>query len=296
MFRTFVIRYGIISSTIMEYTFQQIASQVRRDIVRMVTAAASGHPGGSLSATDFLTQLFFKEMNVTPETWRRSGEGLDQFFLSAGHISPVLYSLLARRGYFPVAELATFRRFGTRLQGHPCVEKGLPGVNQAAGSLGQGLSVAIGAALAKKLNKDPRTVYVLIGDGETEEGQIWEAAMFAVHHKLDNLVAMTDWNGQQIDGPVSSVAGEGDLSEKWQAWGWNVIIADGHDFDSIRNAFELAKAGKGSGKPTMILFQSDMGHGVDFMAGTHKWHGSVPKPEQLEDALRQLGETPLGDF
>lgn len=280
----------------MNYTLPQIASQVRRDIVRMVTAAASGHPGGSMSATDVLTYLFFKEMNVTPENWRRSGEGIDQFFLSAGHISPVLYSLLARRGYFPVAELATFRRFGSRLQGHPSVDKGLPGVNQAAGSLGQGLSVAIGAALAKKLSGDPNTVYVLIGDGESEEGQIWEAAMSAAHYKVDNLIAMTDWNHQQIDGHVDQVAGQGDLEAKWKAFGWNVLRADGHDMAAILKAFDAAKALRGSGKPTMILFETDMGHGVDFMAGTHKWHGKAPNAEQAAEALRQLPETPLGDF
>ena len=278
----------------MEYTLEQIASQVRRDIVRMVTAAASGHPGGSLSATDVLTYLFFKEMNVTPETWTRSGEGLDQFFLSAGHISPVLYSVLARRGYFPVAELATFRRFGTRLQGHPCVEKGLPGVNQAAGSLGQGLSVAVGAAVGKRLNGDPHTVYVLVGDGESEEGQIWEAAIFAAHHKLDNLIAFTDWNGQQIDGAVENVGGLGDLADKWSAFGWTVIVVDdGHDFEKILKAFEIAKASEG--KPSMILLKTEMGHGVDFMAGTHKWHGKAPSAEQRDAALAQLEET-LGDY
>ena len=261
----------------------------------MVTAAASGHPGGSLSATDFLTQLFFKEMNVTPETWRRSGEGLDQFFLSAGHISPVLYSLLARRGYFPVAELATFRRFGTRLQGHPCVEKGLPGVNQAAGSLGQGLSVAIGAALAKKLSGDPHTVYVLIGDGESEEGQIWEAAMSAAHHKVDNLIAMTDWNHQQIDGTTEDVAGLGDLRAKWEAFGWKVVEADGHDFGAIARGYADAKALLGKGAPVMILWHTDMGHGVDFMAGTCKWHGKNPSVEQCAEAMKQLEET-MGDF
>lgn len=273
-----------------------IATQVRRDILRMVCAAKSGHPGGSMSSTDILTVLYTDVMKHDPATWTRDGKGQDMFVLSAGHLTPVYYSELARAGYFPVSELATFRQFGARLQGHPSVRKNLPGVFQASGSLGQGLSAAAGMALGKKLGGDDNFVFCLCGDGESEEGQIWEAGMFAVHHGLDNLIAMTDWNGQQIDGPVSSVAGEGDLSEKWQAWGWNVIIANGHDFDSIRNAFELAKAGKGSGKPTMILFQSDMGHGVDFMAGTHKWHGSVPKPEQLEDALRQLGETPLGDF
>jgi len=272
------------------------ATQIRRDILRMVCTANSGHPGGSMSSADFLTALFCNHMKHDPATWTRDGKGQDMFILSAGHLTPVYYSELARAGYFPVSELATFRRFGTRLQGHPSVRKGLPGVFQASGSLGQGLSAAAGLALGKKIAGDPNTVWCLCGDGESEEGQIWEAGMFAVYHKLDNLIAMTDWNGQQIDGPVESVAGEGDLSEKWQAWGWNVIVADGHDFEAINKAFELAKAGKGSGKPTMILFQSDMGHGVDFMAGTHKWHGSVPKPEQLADALNQLGETPLGDF
>jgi Transketolase, N-terminal subunit len=279
----------------MEYTLPQIASQVRRDIVRMVTAAASGHPGGSLSSTDFLTYLFFKEMNVTPETWRRNGFGLDQFFLSAGHISPVLYSLLARRGYFPVEELATFRRFGTRLQGHPSIEKGLPGVNQAAGSLGQGLSVGIGAALAKKLSNDPCTVYVLIGDGESEEGQIWEAAMSAAHYKVDNLVAMTDWNHQQIDGTTEDVAGLGDLRAKWEAFGWSVIEADGHDFGAIEDAFTRARSLKGRGKPVMILWHTEMGRGVDFMAGTCKWHGKNPSVEQCAEAMKQLEET-MGDF
>ena len=279
----------------MEYTLQQIASQVRRDIVRMVTAAASGHPGGSLSATDVLTYLFFKEMNVTPETWCRSGEGLDQFFLSAGHISPVLYSVLARRGYFPVAELATFRRFGTRLQGHPSIEKGLPGVNQAAGSLGQGLSVAIGAALAKRLSGDSHTVYVLVGDGESEEGQIWEAAMAAAHYKVDNLIAMTDWNHQQIDGTTEDVAGLGNLRTKWEAFGWSVIEADGHDFVAIERAFAEARNRKGLGNPVMILWHTEMGHGVDFMAGTCKWHGKNPSADQCAEAMKQLEET-MGDF
>jgi len=275
---------------------KNISTQVRRDILRMVCAAKSGHPGGSMSSADFLTALFFNEMNADPATWTRSGKDQDMFILSAGHLTPVYYSLLSRRGYFPVEELGTFRKMGTRLQGHPSVRKDLPGVFQASGSLGQGLSAAAGLALGKKLDGDPNLVWCLCGDGESEEGQIWEAGMFAVHHKLDNLVAMTDWNGQQIDGPVAAVAGEGDLSAKWESWGWKVIVADGHDFESIAEAFALAKAGLGGGKPTMILFRSDMGHGVDFMAGTHKWHGSVPKPEQLEDALNQLGETPLGDF
>ncbi|MBP5332595.1 MAG: transketolase [Bacteroidales bacterium] len=273
-----------------------ISTQVRRDILRMVCMAKSGHPGGSMSSTDILVSLYFNHMNQNPATWRRDGKGQDAFILSAGHLTPVYYSTLARAGYFPVGELATFRQMGTRLQGHPSVRKQLPGVFQASGSLGQGLSAAAGIALGKKLDGEDNFVFCLCGDGESEEGQIWEAGMFAVHHHLDNLIAFTDWNGQQIDGPVASVAGEGDLAAKWEAWGWRVIVADGHDFDSIDQAFTIAKAGLVSGQPTMILFKSDMGHGVDFMAGTHKWHGSVPKPEQLEDALNQLGTTPLGDF
>ena len=273
-----------------------MATQVRRDILRMVCMAKSGHPGGSMSSTDFLTALYANVMEHSPKGWRRDGKGQDVFILSAGHMTPVYYSILARNGYFPVSELATFRQMGTRLQGHPSVRKGLPGVFQASGSLGQGLSAAAGIALGKKLDKEDKLVWCLCGDGESEEGQIWEAGMFAVFHKLDNLIAMTDWNGKQIDGPVEEVSGEGDLAAKWEAWGWRVIVADAHDFEAIGKAFELAKAGLGGGKPTMILFKSEMGHGVDFMAGTHKWHGSVPKPEQLEDALKQLGETPLKDF
>ena len=279
----------------MAYTLEQISSQVRRDIVRMVTKAASGHPGGSLSSTDIMTYLFFKEMNVTPETWKRDGAGLDMFFLSSGHITPVFYSVLARRGYFPVEELNTFRLFGTRLQGHPCVEKGLPGVNQAAGSLGQGLSVAAGAAAGKKIAGDPHRVFCLLGDGESEEGQVWEAALIAAHQKLDNLVAITDWNCQQIDGSTEVVAGLGDLEAKWKAFGWEVIVADGHCFKAIEKAFTEAREKGGKGKPVMLLFRTEMGHGVDFMAGTHKWHGKNPSPEQCEDAMKQLEET-MGDF
>ena len=273
----------------------RIASQVRRDIVRMVTLAASGHPGGSMSSADLLTALYFKVLKHDPATWRRDGSGQDVFILSAGHMTPVYYSVLARSGYFPLSELASFRQFGTRLQGHPSVRKDLPGVTQASGSLGQGLSAAAGIALGKKLDKDPNTVFVLCGDGESEEGQIWEAGMFAVHHHLDNLIAITDWNGQQIDGPVSSVAGEGDLEAKWKAFGWNVIVADGHDMDAILKAYSDALALRGSGLPTMILFRTDMGHGVDFMAGTHKWHGKAPSAQQCAEALAQLEET-LGDF
>ena len=272
---------------------KKIASQVRRDIVRMVTDAKSGHPGGSLSSADVLTALYFNEMEIDPAKWERNGKGEDMFILSAGHITPVYYSLLARRGYFPVAELSTFRKYGTRLQGHPSVEKGLPGIIQTSGSLGQGLSAAAGLALGKKLDGEDRYVYVLCGDGESEEGQIWEAAMFAAHHGLDHLIAMTDWNHQQIDGTVDEVAGEGDLEAKWKAFGWNVIVADGHDFDSILSAFAAARENKG--KPTMILFKTDMGHGVDFMAGTCKWHGKAPSQEQCQAALAQLEET-LGDY
>lgn len=272
---------------------KKIASQVRRDIVRMVTDAKSGHPGGSLSSADVLTALYFNEMKIDPAKWERNGKGEDMFILSAGHITPVYYSLLARRGYFPVAELSTFRKYGTRLQGHPSVEKGLPGIIQTSGSLGQGLSAAAGLALGKKLDGEDRYVYVLCGDGESEEGQIWEAAMFAAHHGLDHLIAMTDWNHQQIDGTVDEVAGEGDLEAKWKAFGWNVIVADGHDFDSILSAFAAARENKG--KPTMILFKTDMGHGVDFMVGTCKWHGKAPSQEQCQAALAQLEET-LGDY
>lgn len=278
-----------------EYSMEQIASQVRRDIIRMVTKAASGHPGGSMSSTDIMTWLFFKEMDVLPEKWQRSGKGMDMFFLSAGHMTPVLYSVMARRGYFPVEELNTFRLFGTRLQGHPCIEKGLPGINQAAGSLGQGLSVALGAALGKKLDGDPHRVFCLIGDGESEEGQIWEAAMGAAHHKADNLVAITDWNHKQIDGDTEDVAGLGNLEEKWKAFGWEVIVAEGHCFKAIENAFGQAREKGGKGRPVMILFKTEMGHGVDFMAGTHKWHGKNPSQEQCDTAMTQLEET-MGDF
>ncbi|MBQ9185175.1 MAG: transketolase [Bacteroidales bacterium] len=273
-----------------------IASQVRRDIVRMVSLANSGHPGGSMSSADFLTALYFQVMDHNPETWTREGHGQDVFILSAGHLTPVYYSLLARTGYFPVADLGTFRRFGSPLQGHPSVRKGLKGVTQASGSLGQGLSAAAGIALGKKIDKEEKTVYVMCGDGESEEGQIWEAAMFAAHHGLDNLIAMTDWNGQQIDGTTIDVAGNGDLLKaKWEAFGWNTIVADGHDMTAILDAFAKAKALRGGGKPVMILFKTDMGHGVDFMAGTCKWHGKAPSADQCSAAMGQLSET-LGDF
>lgn len=273
----------------------RIASQVRRDIVRMVTEAKSGHPGGSMSGADFLTALFFDVMKHNPSAWTRDAKGQDAFILSAGHLTPVYYSLLARSGYFPLSELHTFRRFGTRLQGHPCVEKGLPGIFQASGSLGQGLSAAAGFAIGKKMDKEDTSVYVMMGDGECEEGQIWEAAMFAAHHRLDNLIGMVDWNGQQIDGKVNEVGGVGDLEAKWKAFGWTVFTCDGHDFNYILDAFAAAKAERGKGKPVVILMKSDMGHGVDFMAGTHKWHGKAPSQEQCDNALAQLEET-LGDY
>lgn len=274
---------------------KNIASQVRRDIIRMVTQAKSGHPGGSMSSADFLTALYFNVMDQNPSKWTRDGKDQDMFFLSAGHLTPVYYSILARAGYFPVSELATFRKFGTRLKGHPSIQKGLPGVVQASGSLGQGLSAAIGAALSKKLDKDPRTVFVMCGDGESEEGQIWEAAMFAPHHKVDNLIAMTDWNHKQIDGDTEDVAGLGDLEAKWKAFGWDVIVAEGNDMDKVLAAFADAKSRLGKGKPVMMLFKTEMGHGVDFMAGTHKWHGAAPSEEQCAEAMKQLKET-LGDF
>lgn len=275
---------------------KKIASQIRRDIIRMVTDAQSGHPGGSMSSTDILTALFFSELKHSPAHWNRDGKGNDMFFLSAGHLSPVFYSVLARSGYFPAAELATFRQLGSRLQGHPSVERGLPGVYEASGSLGQGLSVACGAALGKRLDGDDRLVYVLLGDGESEEGQVWEAALFAAHHGLSNLIAVTDWNGQQIDGTTEQVIGLGDLRAKWEAFGWECICADGHDMQAILDAFRQARTlGAQNRKPVMILMKTSMGKGVDFMEGTCEWHGKAPKPEQAEKALAQLEET-LGDY
>lgn len=271
------------------------ASQIRRDIVRMVSMAASGHPGGSLGSTDVLTALFFNVMKHNPAQWKRSGENSDMFILSAGHLSPVYYSVLARSGYFDISQLGTFRKFGSMLQGHPSVEWNVPGVHISTGSLGQGLSVSVGAALAKKLNKDNNFVYTLIGDGESEEGQIWEAALFAAHKKVDNLIVITDHNGQQIDGPVKEVLNLENLRDKWQAFGWECFQADGHNFGEILEAFAMAKSAVGNGKPKMILMKTDMGKGVDFMEGTHHWHGKAPNKEQTEKALSQLKET-LGDF
>uniref|UniRef100_UPI00404757ED transketolase n=1 Tax=Roseivirga sp. TaxID=1964215 RepID=UPI00404757ED len=273
---------------------ERIASQVRRDIVRMVHAVNSGHPGGSLGCTDFLTALYFNIMEIK-KPFDMNGKDEDLFFLSNGHISPVWYSVLARSGYFEVSELATFRKLNSRVQGHPATEEGLPGIRVASGSLGQGLSVACGAAQAKKLNGDKRKVFVLMGDGELDEGQVWEAAMYAAHHKIDNIIATVDLNGQQIDGPTAKVMDLKDVKAKWQAFGWDVIESDGNDMKSVINAMKLAKSLSGKGKPVINLMKTEMGAGVDFMMGSHKWHGVAPNDEQLANALSQLEET-LGDY
>lgn len=270
-----------------------IASQVRRDIVRQVSDAASGHPGGSLGCADYMTALFFRVMDHNP-SFNMDAKGEDVFFLSNGHISPLYYSILARAGYFDVAELSTFRQINSRLQGHPATHEGLPGVRVASGSLGQGVSVAIGMALSKRLNKDDKTVFVLTGDGELQEGQIWEAALFAAHHKVDNLVLTVDWNGQQIDGPNDKVISLGDLEAKWKAFGWEVMHMNGHNMKEIIYTLEKAKSLR-NGKPVCILMKTEMGKGVDYMEGTHKWHGKAPDAELTERALAQLEET-LGDY
>jgi transketolase len=272
-----------------------IASQVRRDIVRMVSAVNSGHPGGSLGCTDFLTYLYFEQMQHNPADFQMDGKNEDLFFLSNGHISPVWYSVLARAGYFPAAELGTFRKLGTRLQGHPSTDKNLPGIRMASGSLGQGLSVGLGAAQIKKLNQDATLVYTLHGDGELQEGQIWEAAMYAAANKVDNIIATIDANGRQIDGDVDEVLSLGDLQQKWVSFGWEVLHMDGHNFDSIRSTMQQAKSMTGKGKPVVIIMKTEMGQGVDYMMGSHKWHGVAPNPEQLQVALDQLAET-LGDY
>lgn len=284
------------NSTFMQnLELEKIASQIRRDIVRMVSAVNSGHPGGSLGCTDFLAFLYFEQMKFDAQSFTMDGKGEDIFFLSNGHISPVWYSALSRSGYFPVSELGTFRKISSRLQGHPSTDKKVPGVRMASGSLGQGLSVAIGTALTKKLNEDDSIVYVLHGDGELQEGQIWEAAMYAAANKVDNLIATIDFNGRQIDGDVEQVLSLGNLEAKWQAFGWEVLHMDGHNFDSIRSAMQQAKALTGNGKPVVIIMKTEMGQGVDYMMGSHKWHGVAPNPEQLEAALNQLPET-LGDY
>lgn len=274
---------------------EQIASQVRRDILRMVATVNSGHPGGSLGCADFLTALYFDIMNHHPQDFSMDGIGEDLFFLSNGHISPLWYSVLSRSGYFPVSELGTFRKLSTRLQGHPSTDKGLPGIRMASGSLGQGLSVAIGAAETKKLNSDNGIVYTLHGDGELQEGQIWEAAMYAAANEVDNLIATVDYNGRQIDGDVNDVLSLGNLSQKWQAFGWEVLEMDGHNMAEIKTTMNQAKNMLGKKKPVVVIMKTEMGMGVDFMMGSHKWHGVAPNPEQLENALTQLPET-LGDY
>ncbi len=274
---------------------QSTASQVRRDIVRMVHAVNSGHPGGSLGCTDYFVALYFQVLNHHANEWNMDGKGEDLFFLSNGHISPVWYSVLARSGYFPISELSTFRKINTRLQGHPTTHEGLPGIRVASGSLGQGLSVAIGAAQAKKLNGDHSLVYTLHGDGELQEGQIWEAAMYAAHHKIDNLISTIDANGQQIDGPTEKVMSLGNLRMKWEAFGWHVLEMQGNEMQSVVNTLQEAKSLCGQGKPIMILMTTSMGKGVDFMEGTHKWHGVAPNDAELAQALAQLEET-LGDY
>jgi transketolase len=274
---------------------QKIASQVRRDIVRMVAAVNSGHPGGSLGCADFLTFLYFEWMNFNSKEFSMDGNNEDLFFLSNGHISPVWYSVLSRAGFFPVNELSTFRKLSTRLQGHPSTDKKLPGIRMASGSLGQGLSVGIGAAQVKKLNGDNSIVYTLHGDGELQEGQIWEAAMYAAANKVDNIIATIDYNGRQIDGDVDDVLSLGNLELKWQAFGWEVFHMNGHDFENMRSVMNEAKNFCGKGKPVVIIMKTEMGQGVDYMMGTHKWHGSAPNAEQLQLALNQLEET-LGDY
>ena len=279
---------------------KKISSQVRRDILRMVHACQSGHPGGSLGCTDLLVDLYFSTMNLKTDAagkvvFDMDGTHEDLFFLSNGHISPLIYSVLARRGYFATSELASFRKINTRLQGHPTPHEHLEGIRIASGSLGQGLSVAIGAAQAKKLNGDKSTVYCLMGDGEQNEGQVWEAAMYAPHHKVDNLIAFIDENGQQIDGPTEKVMSNRDLQAKYEAFGWNVMRMDGNNAEDIQNTLIKANAALGNGSPIMIIMKTEMGAGVDFMMYSHKWHGVAPNDQQLQDALAQLEET-LGDY
>ncbi|MDA8686692.1 transketolase [Robiginitalea sp.] len=274
---------------------ESLVVQVRRDILRMVHGVNSGHPGGSLGCAEFMTALYFEQMNLKGE-FDMDGIGEDVFFLSNGHISPLFYSVLARRGYFPVEELATFRKLNSRLQGHPATHEGLPGVRIASGSLGQGMSVAVGAALAKKLNMDPHLVYSLHGDGELQEGQNWEAIMFAGGKKVDNLIATIDLNGQQIDGPTEEVLPMGNIRAKLEAFGWDVLeIANGNDLSEVLAGLQEAKSRTGKGKPVGIIMNTEMGNGVDFMMHTHAWHGKAPSDDQLALALSQNPET-LGDY
>ncbi len=272
-----------------------ICTQVRRDIVRMVHAVNSGHPGGSLGCVEFFVAMYFNQMKHNNK-FQMNGEGEDLFFLSNGHISPVFYSVLARSGYFPLAELATFRRLNSRLQGHPATHENLPGIRMASGSLGQGLSVGIGAALSKKLNNDNHLVYTLHGDGELQEGQIWEAAMYASAKKVDNIIATIDLNGKQIDGSTDHVLHMGSIADKFNAFGWEVLtLNNGNNIDEVLTSLKQANAITGKGKPIVIIMKTEMGNGVDFMMGTHKWHGVAPNDAQLEQALAQNAAT-LGDY
>jgi transketolase len=275
---------------------KMIAGQVRRDIIRMVHAVQSGHPGGSLGCADWFTALYFHFLKHNPKQFSMSGEGEDVFVLSNGHISPVFYSVLARSGYFPVSELATFRKLNSRLQGHPATHEGLPGIRIASGSLGQGLSVAVGMALSKKLNGDKNLVYCNTGDGELQEGQIWEALMFAAHNKVDNLLVTVDYNKQQIDGSTDEVMGLGDLGSKFASFGWEVLNMDGNNMEEILHLIPQAQARMHQGKPVVVLMKTEMGMGVDFMTGTHAWHGKAPNDEQFAKAMSQLPETSLGDY
>jgi len=274
---------------------QQIASQVRRDIVRMVHAVQSGHPGGSLGCADYLTALYFQLMDHNPANFTQEAKNEDVFILSNGHISPVFYSVLARSAYFPVSELATFRKINTRLQGHPTTHDGLPGVRIASGSLGQGLSVGVGVALAKKLDKDDHIVYVSLGDGELQEGQNWEAIMYAGSHGLNNIIASVDYNKQQIDGSVLDIMGFHELKNKFEAFNWLVLEMNGNDMQDILDTNAKAKTMRNQNKPIVILMNTEMGAGVDFMMGSHEWHGIAPNDQQLAAALAQLPET-LGDY
>lgn len=273
---------------------KDIATQLRRDIVRMVHAVNSGHPGASLGCTEYFTALFFHVLNHNPE-FSMDGKGEDLFFLSNGHISPIYYSTLARSGYFDIAELNTFRKINSRLQGHPATHEHLPGIRIASGSLGQGMSVASGAALTKKLNNDPTLVFSLHGDGELQEGQIWEAVLFAAHHKIDNLISTIDWNRQQIDGPTDKIISLGNIREKFDAFGWLTLEMNGNDMDEVVDTLEKAKSLTGQGKPIAIMMHTIMGKGIDFMENDHGWHGVAPNDEQLALALSQLPET-IGDY
>jgi len=273
------------------------AAQVRRDIVRLVYNCQSGHPGGSLGCVEYFVALYGKIMKHKAKPFKMDGKGQDLFFLSNGHISPVWYSVLARNGYFDVQELNTFRKLNSRLQGHPATHEGLPGIRIASGSLGQGMSAAIGAALAKRLDGDKRRVFCLCGDGELQEGQCWEAMMFAAHHKVDNLIVTVDWNGQQIDGSNDDVISLGNLPAKWKAFGWDVLVLEqGNNLEAVTAMLQRARRRTGKGKPVVVLITTEMGHGVDFMAGTYKWHGKAPNQEQYESAMNQLPVTSLGDF